>query len=630
MCGICGKVGLDEAARIEPSLIRRMIKRLEHRGPDDTGMYLEAQAVLGHTRLSIIDLNSGKQPIANEDGTIWIVFNGEIYNYRDLRSELTHKGHRFSTQTDTEVIVHLYEEYGPDCVARLRGMFAFAIWDAPKKTLFLARDRVGIKPLYYALNNTGLAFASEIKALLVDPTIEREIDPRVIDRFLTYLFTPGAETLLRGIRKLEPGHWLLLKDGTATVRQYWDLQFVSRPANGDFHQTAEELTSLLRQTVRDHMISDVPVGVLLSGGVDSTAMLSFAVQETGQRINTFTVGFQDKHLVDERPYARLAAQRYGNQHYETTLSAQDFLDFIPRYVWHMEEPVFEPPAVALYYITKLAREHVTVLISGEGGDEAFAGYQSYRNLVWLERLKAMGRPWRRAAGAVLDTLGNMSSLSRLRKYSVLMEPRLQDYYFGGSSNPFRHFNHIKSDLYSDGFRARVDIQASSALSAEAFARVAGQDRLNQMLYVDTKMWLPDDLLIKADKMTMANSLELRVPLLDHKVLEFAAALPTNYKLNGVTTKHILKHAFKGQVPSAILNRKKVGFPVPVQSWLQNELRSFVWDVLMDKRTLDRGYFNRAVVERLLADTSSPDYPAVAFSLVTLELWHRSFIDAASN
>jgi asparagine synthase (glutamine-hydrolysing) len=630
MCGICGKVGLDSAARIEPGLVQQMINRLKHRGPDDTGIYSEPQAVLGHTRLSIIDLNSGKQPITNEDGTIWIVFNGEIYNYRDLRSELLQKGHRFSTQTDTEVIIHLYEEYGPDCVSRLRGMFAFAIWDAPNKTLFLARDRVGIKPLYYALNSTGLAFASEIKALIADPSISREIEPQVVDRFLTYLFTPGAETLLRGIRKLEAGHWLLLKNGTATIRQYWDLQFVPRAANGDFHKTAEELTSLLRQTVRDHMISDVPVGVLLSGGVDSTAMLSFAVQETGHKVNTFTVGFQDKHLIDERPYARLAAQKYGNQHYETTISAQDFRDFIPGYVWHMEEPVFEPPAVALYYVTKLAREHVTVLISGEGGDEAFAGYPFYRNLVWLERFKAMGRPWTTAAGALLGSLGSLPKFGRLGKYSDLMEPPLHKYYFGGSSNPFRHFNRIKNELYSDGFAARVDTHASSALALEMFAKVAGQDRLNQMLYVDTKMWLPDDLLIKADKMTMANSLELRVPLLDHKVLEFAAALPASYKLNGVTTKHILKHAFKGQVPSAILNRKKAGFPVPVQSWLQNELRQFVWDVLTDKRALERGYFNRAVIERLLADTESPEYPAVAFSLVTLELWHRSFIDAHAN
>jgi asparagine synthase (glutamine-hydrolysing) len=557
------------------------------------------------------------------------VFNGEIYNYRELRSELLQKGHRFSTHSDTEVIVHLYEEYGSECVSRLRGMFAFALWDARSKVLFLARDRVGIKPLYYSLNNTGLTFASEIKALLVDPAIAREIDPQLIDRFLTYLFTPGAETLVRGIRKLEPGHWLLLKDGTVTVRQYWDLQFTPRPKNGDFRAATEELTSLIRKTVSDHMISDVPVGVLLSGGVDSTAMLSFAVQETGQKVNTFTVGFEDKHLVDERPYARLAAQTYGNQHYEMTITAKDFSDFMPRYVWHMEEPVFEPPAVALYYVTKLAREHVKVLISGEGGDEAFAGYQAYRNLVWLERLKTIGRPWNGVARRVLERLGHLPRLEKLKRYSVLMEPALQSYYFGGSSNPFRHFNPIKPDLYSEAFAERVDIQSSSALTSEAFAKVAGQDRLNQMLYVDTKMWLPDDLLIKADKITMANSLELRVPLLDHKVLEFAASLPAKYKLNGFTTKHILKRAFDGQVPDAILNRKKAGFPVPVQSWLQNEMKEFVWDVLMDKRALERGYFDRTVIQRLLTNTSDPEYSAFAFSLLTLELWHRSFIDAVN-
>jgi asparagine synthase (glutamine-hydrolysing) len=629
MCGICGKVGLDNTARIEPALVERMINRLAHRGPDDTGLYSDPQAALGHTRLSIIDLNTGKQPISNEDRTLWIVFNGEIYNYRELRSELLQRGHSFSTHTDTEVIVHLYEEYGVECVSRLRGMFAFALWDARSSALFLARDRVGIKPLYYSLNKTGLTFASEIKALLVDPAIAREIDPQVIDRFLTYLFTPGPETLVRGIRKLEPGHWLLLKNGAVTVRQYWDLQFTLQPKNGDFRAATEELTSLIRKTVCDHMISDVPVGVLLSGGVDSTAMLSFAVQETGRKVNTFTVGFEDKHVVDERPYARLAARRYGNQHYEMTITAKDFSDFMPRYVWHMEEPVFEPPAVALYYVTKLAREHVTVLISGEGGDEAFAGYQAYRNLVWLERLKAIGRPWNSAARRMLEALGHLPSLEKLKRYSVLMEPALQNYYFGGSSNPFRHFNPIKRDLYSEGFAERVDMQASSALTSQMFAKVAGQDRLNQMLYVDTKVWLPDDLLIKADKITMANSVELRVPLLDHKVLEFAASLPPKYKLNGLTTKHILKRAFDGQIPGAILNRKKAGFPVPVQSWLRNEMKEFVWDVLMDKRALERGYFDRTVIQRLLTNASDPEYSAFAFSLLTLELWHRSFIDAAN-
>src|SRR5260370_41183735 len=286
MCGRCGKVGMDNTARIEPALVEGMMRRLAHRGPDDKGLYFEPKAELGHTRLSIIDLNTGKQPISNEDGTLWIVFNGEIYNYRELKRELVQKGQRFSTHTDTEVIVHLYEEYGAECVSRLRGMFAFALWDARSKALFLARDRVGIKPLYYSLNKTGLTFASEIKALLIDPAIAREIDPQVIDRFLTYLFTPGADTLLRGIRKLEPGHWLLLQNGAVTVRQYWDLQFTPRPKNGDFRAATEERTSLIRKTVCDHMVSDVPVGVLLSGGVDSTAMLSFAFQETGQKLNT--------------------------------------------------------------------------------------------------------------------------------------------------------------------------------------------------------------------------------------------------------------------------------------------------------------------------------------------------------
>jgi asparagine synthase (glutamine-hydrolysing) len=626
MCGICGKVSWD--GPVDVTLVRRMMDTLAHRGPDDEGMYVEQQVVLGHRRLSIIDLKTGKQPISNEDRTVWVVFNGEIYNFRQLRDELIQTGHRFETQTDTEVIVHLYEEYGEDCVSKLRGMFAFAIWDVRKKKLLLARDRVGIKPLYYSLNGNSLIFASEIKALLVDPSVKREIDPQIIDRFLTCLYTPGPETLIRSVRKLGPGHYLVLEDGKVQVREYWDLTFPEDMHNGNLEEAAAELIELLRETVRSHMISDVPVGVLLSGGVDSTGLLSFCIEETGKDVKTFTIGFEGEQFADERTYARLAAQRYGNEHYEMTITPQDFCDFLPKYVWHMEEPVCEPPAVALYYVTKLAREHVKVLISGEGGDEAFAGYQNYRNLVWLERLKAMGRPW---SGAVELMLGGLSWMkpSRFAKYPPLMRIPLEDYYYSRSAGPHSPFNQLREELYTPGFRMQIDPKLSLQYIRQCFAKVSGQPLLNRMLYVDTKTWLPDDLLVKADKMTMANSVELRVPLLDHKVLEFAAGLPPEYKLKGFTTKHILKTALNGRIPKQVIERKKTGFPVPLQSWMLGELKDFSRDVLLDRQTLARGYFKKSAIEGLLNMAEKEQkYAGEIFCLIVLELWHRQFLDGA--
>ena len=626
MCGISGKVSWD-GSPVDVALVKRMMETLVHRGPDDDGMYVEQQVVLGHRRLAIIDLNTGKQPISNEDRTVWVVFNGEIYNFRQLRHELIQTGHRFETQTDTEVIVHLYEEHGEGCVARLRGMFAFAIWDVRKKRLLLARDRVGIKPLYYFLNGKSLVFASEIKALLVDPSVNREIDPQVIHKFLTFLYTPGPETLIRSVRKVEPGHYLVLEDGKVRVREYWDLAFPDDIRNGDVEGAAAALIELLRETVRDHMISDVPVGILLSGGVDSTAMLSFAADQTDREVKTFTIGFEGEGFPDERPYARLAAQHFGTKHYEATITPQGFRDLLPKYVWHMEEPVYEPPAVALYYVTKLAREHVKVLISGEGGDEAFAGYQNYRNLVWLERLKAMRWPWKEGAEMMLGGLSRMKPFARFAKYSTLMQVPLEQYYYSRTADPYSPFNRLREKLYTPGFRAQIDPTLSLAYIRQCFSKVTGRDPLTQMLYVDTKTWLPDDLLVKADKMTMANSVELRVPLLDHKVLEFAASLPASHKLHGFTTKYILKPALNGRVPQEVIKRKKTGFPVPIDTWIRTDLRDFCRDVLLDGCSLARGYFDKRAVENLFerpeeAATGS----AELFSLVTLELWHRCFLD----
>jgi asparagine synthase (glutamine-hydrolysing) len=601
-----------------------MADAMVHRGPDDDGYYVSGPVGFGFRRLSIIDLATGHQPISNEDGTVWIVFNGEIYNYQELREDLVSRGHRFTTRTDTEVIVHLYEEFGPKCLDRLRGMFGFAIWDQRRRELFLARDRVGIKPIYYAITRNALVFGSEMKAILADPEVEAEVRPEVVGRFLTCHYVPGEDTLLKNIYKLPPSSYLLAKDGAINVRQYWDLQFDPEPQS--LGQAQERLTELLEESVRLHMISDVPVGFLLSGGVDSTAMLDFSAAGTDRRLSTFTVGFSSSEVADERPYARLAAERYGTDHHEMTISAKDFADFLPQYAWHMEEPVCEAPAIALYYVSRLAKDFVKVLISGEGGDEAFGGYQTYRGVLWLERLKRMVAPFNGAASSSLAFMGRFTNSHRALKYGPLLGTSFDDYYFSRSSSPGSFFNTRPAGFYTGDFARTVNGEFAIEPFRRCLSNSSNFGLLNRMLYVDTKTSLPDDLLLKADKMTMAASIELRVPLLDHKVLEFAARLPEKFKVRGFTTKYIAKESLKNRIPKEILNRKKVGFPVPFGSWLRTDLRGFVREVLLDRDTLGRGYFEPASVKTLLEDHEATGRHATEIlSLVSLELWHRAFV-----
>jgi asparagine synthase (glutamine-hydrolysing) len=627
MCGICGKLEFDPQATVSPRLIKAMADAIVHRGPDDEGFYVTGQIGLGFRRLSIIDLSGGHQPLANENDTVWIVFNGEIYNYQELRDELVGKGHVFRTKSDTEVIVHLYEEYGTDCVQKLRGMFGFAIWDSVAKTLFLARDRVGIKPLYYYRGKDFISFGSEIKTILADPAVDREIDPAIIDRFLSYYYVPGAQTLFRNVCKLEPGHSLLVRDGKIQIRRYWDLDFPDTNGHASTGDLEQQLVQLLDETVQLHMISDVPVGFLLSGGVDSTAMLSFAAKKTDKPISTYTVGFSSPSVIDERPFARLAAERFGSKHYEISISSNEFASFLPEYVRHMEEPVCEPPAVALYYVSKLARQYVKVLISGEGGDEAFAGYENYRNLFWFETLKKGFGPLRGPVAQGMSLLGQMSNSRALKKYGPLMNAKLDDYYLSRASSPYQYFNRATADIYSAGMLEHLNKNQATSVSRNLISSRSSDGLLEKMLYVDTKTWLPDDLLIKADRMTMANSVELRVPFLDHKVLEFAARLPRNQKIRGWKMKYLLKKALSKHVPVEILDRRKAGFPVPYATWLRNDLSGFVTDTLLDSKATSRGYFQKATVENLInRNKESGGYAKEVFSLVVLELWHRTFLD----
>ena len=627
MCGIAGKLNFNSANRIEHTEITSMLASIAHRGPDGEGVHLDGPVGLGHCRLSIIDLSTGAQPMANEDQTVWIVFNGEIYNFQELRNRLIAAGHVFRSRSDTEVILHLYEELGPDCVSELRGMFAFAIWDSNRRRLFVARDRVGIKPLYYFQSDSSLWFASELKSIISDPDVPRNLDPSAIRRFLAFNYVPGEQTLFKGLQKLLPGHYLIAENGQLNIRRYWDLRFTEQRSKMSMEEAAEELRELLAATVKDHMIADVPVGILLSGGMDSSAVLSFAVQNTEKRIKTFTVGFDGNQVVDERPFARMAANRFGTEHFETSITAEDFWNFLPAYVRHMEEPICEPPAIALHYVSKLAKNHVKVLLSGEGGDEAFAGYPNYPNMLWLERVRSILGPLARPAGSVASLIGNLLGEERLKRYGAALGQPLASHYFSRTAGPTSFFNRNADKILDEDFKIRTASVSSSIFIGKLLEQVRGESLLNQMLYVDTKTWLPDDLLVKADKITMGNSLELRVPLLDHHVLEFGASLPTQFKVKQRETKRVLKAAFSKVIPEEILKRKKAGFPVPYEGWLRNELRSRVADVILSERAQTRGYFRPRELERLISlNANSGRYSKELFSLVILEMWHREFID----
>jgi asparagine synthase (glutamine-hydrolysing) len=626
MCGISGKLNFDRDEPVSPVLLQRMSDVIAHRGPDGAGEYRSGPVGLGHRRLSIIDLASGAQPMSNEDGTVWVVFNGEIYNFELLRRELIGRGHRFKSACDTEVIVHLYEELGDGCVARFDGMFAFALWDERRQRLLLARDRVGIKPLYYADTGRAVVFGSEIKSIIQDPSVKRHIDLGAVDRFLTYYYCPGDLTPLAGIRKLAPGHFLSVEGNRVRTTRYWDLVFSTPKCSPSLDESSEALRVLLDHTVKRHLISDVPVGVLLSGGVDSSAMLHFASMHAQRPLHSFTMGFGGTDVADERPFARLAAGRFGSVHHQTTLSAEVFRDFLSDYAWHMEELVCEPPAVALHFLARLSHQHgVKVLLSGEGGDEAFAGYPEYRNLAALEALKAGAGPFSGLLSAGLRVLAR-TCWPRAEHYRSLVDRQVVNYYFSRTSTPGSLFNRLKPRLYGPALLLHASAVRADAPTRRLLEASTGQTLLNRLLDVDTKSWLPDDLLVKADKMTMAASVELRVPLLDHRLLEFAASLPIQHKALGWSMKRVLKKVLEPVVPVEILNRKKAGFPVPYDRWMRRELRDFVHDTVLASQSFTSQYLHRPVVEGLLESHRRGECGAKeVFSLLTLELWYRRFV-----
>ncbi len=626
MCGIAGFVGTQGDARREEraQIARRMCNAIEHRGPDDEGFYLDDNAALGMRRLSIIDLASGHQPISNEDGSLWIVFNGEIYNYRELRADLITRGHTFRTHSDTESIIHLYEEYGERCVEHLRGMFAFAIWDTRQRQLFLARDRVGVKPLHYCQIGDTLLFASEIKSLLQHPLVTRRVNFPAIADFLTFGYVPDPATAFSGIAKLPPGHTLTFKDGEARIRQYWDFAYPDcdlQKTSRDEREYIERLRELLTESVTLRLVSDVPLGAFLSGGIDSSTVVALMARQMGRPVKTFSIGFTEAGY-DELDYARLTAKRFNTDHHEFVVSP-DVCRIVEEIVWHHDEPFADVSSIPTYIVSKMAREHVTVVLSGDGGDELFAGYDRYlieRNREIFERIPHFIRRnvMLRASRAVPQAAYGKNFLR-----NVSLEPDAR--YIDSIS----YFNEDKKiEMLSASFHRALIGHNSTEAFRRIFAEPPSRQRIDHLLYLDSKTYLPGDILTKVDRMSMAHSLEAREPLLDHKLIEFVQTIPASLKLRGKTTKHILKEAVKGLIPDPIIHRRKQGFGVPISKWFNHELRSLVQDTLTDTRTKQRGYFNQRVVQAILDEhrRGRRDNSRHLWGLLTLELWHRAFID----
>src|SRR6266851_5344972 len=628
MCGICGKIYFDPARLVTQQEVLQMSHTLAHRGPDGEGVWANDNVGLAHRRLAIIDLRAvAAQPMSNADGSVWITFNGEIYNFRELRADLEARGYRFRTQSDTEVIIHAYEAYGRDCLARLRGMFAFAIWDARTRVLLLARDRVGKKPLFYWIGRDRLLFASEIKALLVDRAVPLAPDPMVVDHLLALHYVPAPNTAFQGIYKLPAAHWLEVRDGQIETGRYWKLRYTPKQ-----HLTEQDAVAELRwrlaEAVRLRLVSDVPLGAFLSGGVDSSAVVAYMAQETTAPVRTFAVGFEES-AFDERQFARMVAERYGTDHTELIVKAP-VTDILPRLVWHYDEPFGDASAVPSYAIAALTRQYVTVVLNGDCGDENFAGYDRY----FMHRLICHGdkvprQVWRTVAALTRRLPAGWhhhAFYKRLAKAAELLAQVPERRYvrwFGLCTPEERHH------LYTAAFRATVGGSDPEALFVEVFGQSDAEEWTDATLAADVQLYLADDLLVKMDRATMAHSLEARSPFLDHSLMEFVASLPAHFKLAGRNKKYLLKAALRGVLPDVVLDRPKMGFSAPIAHWFRNELREMAYDVLLTPTTLQRGYFRKQVMAQLLDEhcTGRQDHAETLWQLLVLELWHRTFIDA---
>ncbi len=621
MCGICGVFNQQSGEPVSRDLIAQMTNLISHRGPDESGIYLDGPIGLGSQRLSIIDLSSGHQPMSNEKGDIWIVFNGEIWNYKALRKEFLEKGHQFRTNSDTETIIHAYEEYGADCIAHLNGMFGLAIWDLSRKRLLLARDRVGKKPLYYAHVDGSLIFASEIKSLLCHPQVKRQVDVQALADFLSVRYVPGPATLFANISKILPGHMLQYENGELKEQCYWDFTF-GKTENHSVEDYIQGIRHHVKRAVEERMMADVPLGAMLSGGVDSSIITGTMSQLIDEPVKTFSVGF-DVPEYSELPYARLVSQHFGTEHHDLIVKCSDLSAYWPLLTWHRDEPVSEPSDLGVYLISKLARQHVKVVLSGEGGDELFAGYPKYI-VDWLARYyQILPRPIRdQLITPMIERLPyNMRKIKMASR--ALSQPAPERW-----MNWFGVFNgQLKNNLLSASTRASIDSDSSRAFR-RWLEKNPQRDDLSSMLYLDTKIWLPDNLLMKGDKMTMAASLEARIPFLDHRLIEFASGIPSNIKVKPFQAKYLLKRAYRDFLPEPILTRKKIGFNVPVGIWFRGEQRNLITRLLLSERARSRGFLNNEFVASILRDhlEGKTQYGNQLFLLASLELWFRVFID----
>jgi len=649
MCGICGVIDLRNQ-NVQPRLLQQMCDLIAHRGPDDMGMvmmrgqqYVEVkpslqstlentfEAGLGHRRLSIIDLSdNAHQPMSNEDGMIWIVFNGEIYNFQEIKPELEGRGHHFRSKSDTEVILHAYEEWGIDCLKKFRGMFAFALWDSKGRRLFLARDRLGKKPLVYFSKNGYLAFASELKSLLLIPEIEKKVNSVSIHHYLTYQYVPSPETIFEGIHKLPPAHYLIMDNsGNLKVERYWKLRFSSAPSKKlDVNEISQLIREKLEESVRLRLISDVPLGAFLSGGIDSSLIVGLMAKLSEKPVQTFSIGFEEKDF-DELDYARIVAKHFSTDHHEFIVKP-DAIDILPKLVWHYNEPFADSSAIPTYYVAKMTKDYVKVVLTGDAGDENFAGYNRYLRSKWVAQFSRIPEKMRR------KFLPPFLRLAAQMHWKEKTFNRLADFVAAISSNQARNYAEQvkifnageKEDLYSPDFIEILKGVDSVDYLVRKYEEAETEDLIEQLLYLDINTYLPEDLLVKMDIATMASSLEARVPFLDHHLMEFIATIPPRLKLKGTVTKYILKEAFSDFLPQPILARKKMGFGVPVSRWFRNELKDYIYGILLDSRTLNRGYFRREGIERLLNDHIALryDHSAKIWSLLFLEMWFRVFID----
>jgi asparagine synthase (glutamine-hydrolysing) len=624
MCGIAGKVTAGEP--VSQELLRRMCDSIRHRGPDGEGIHVDGPVGLGMRRLAIIDLVTGDQPLVSEDRQVIAVFNGEIYNHLDLRSELERRGHRFRGHSDGEVIVHLYEEYGTECVKRLGGMFAFALWDARERQLMLARDRVGKKPLYYSRSGDALLFASEPRAILLDPEVSHEVDPVAIDAFLVNQYVPHDLCAFRALDKLPPGSRLIWRPGgEPRLERYWSADYLPKERVA-VDEVGEELRTAILGATRERLMSDVPLGAFLSGGVDSSIVVAAMAMTSSEPVRTFSVSFPGSD-VDEAPYARAVADRYGAEHTELAVGPPE-AGLLPRIAWHFGEPFADPAALPTFQLSELTRRHVTVALNGDGGDESFAGYRRYWQLARTRPADTLPPPMRRALGAFMrriagGTEGRAPLPRAARLASRLALPPAHRY-----ADLFRYFREDDRErLYTEEFRAHVGDSDPLAHVAEAWDRRDGLGAVDRLMAVDLDTYLPDDLLAKVDVTSMANSLEVRSPLLDHKLIELAAKLPIGLKLRRTEGKVALREAVREWLPDGILDRPKQGFAVPLDDWLRGGMRELPEEVLLDPATTARGIFRSEGVSRLIAEhREGRDRSDQLWAMINLELWFRTCVD----